>query len=63
MFDLGSRFGIIHDFEIYVGKSTIKSSTNLGLNGDIDIRLSEIIPKNKNYKLSFDNLFSSYNLI
>lgn len=26
-------------------------------------RLSEIIPKNKNFKLSFDNWFTSYNLV
>jgi len=63
MFALASKSGIIHDFEIYVGKSTIKSSTKMGLSGDIVIRLSDILPKHKNYKLSFDNWFTSYNLI
>lgn len=63
LFALASKSGIVHDFEIYVGKGTVKSITNLGLSGDIVIRLSEIIPKNKNFKLSFDNWFSSYNLI
>ncbi|XP_050063057.1 piggyBac transposable element-derived protein 3-like [Aphis gossypii] len=63
MFALASKSGIIHDFEIYVGKSTIKSSTKMGLSGDIVIRLSNILPKHKNYKLSFDNWFTSYNLI
>jgi len=41
----------------------VKSNTNLGLSGDIVIRLSEIIPKNQNFKLSFDNWFTSYNLV
>ncbi|KAE9525654.1 hypothetical protein AGLY_014181, partial [Aphis glycines] len=63
MFALASKSGIVHDFEIYVGKGTVKSNTNLGLSGDIAIHLSEIIPKNKNFKLSFDNWFTSYNLV
>jgi len=63
LFALASKSGIVHDFEIYVGKGTVKSVTNLGLSGDIVIRLSEIIPKNKNFKLSFDNWFTSYNLV
>lgn len=62
MFALASKSGIIHDFEIYVRKSTIKPSTKMGLSGDIVIRLSDILPKHKNYKLSFDNWFTSYNL-
>lgn len=44
MFALASKSGIVHDFEIYVGKGTLKSNTNLCLSGDIVIRLSEIIP-------------------
>lgn len=63
MFALASKSDIVHDFEIYVGKETVKSNTNLELSGDIVIRLSEIIPKNKNFKLSFDNCFTSYNLV
>jgi len=63
MFALASKLGIVHDFEIYVVKGTVKSNTNLGLSGDIVIRLSEIIPKNKNFKLSFNNWFTSHNLV
>lgn len=63
LFALASKSGIVHDFETYVGKGTVKSVTNLGLSGDIVMRLSEIIPKNKNFKLSFDNWFTSYNLL
>jgi hypothetical protein len=63
MFAVASSSGIIQDFEIYMGKGTIKSTSNLGLSGDIVLRLSDIIPKHKNYKLSFDNWFTSYNLM
>jgi hypothetical protein len=58
-----SALYIIHDLEIYGGKGTIKSTSNLGLSGDIVLRLSDIIPKHKNYKPSFDNWFTSYNLM
>lgn len=53
MFDLASKSGIVHDFEIYVGKGTVKSNTNLGLSGNIVIRLSKIIPLIINTNLVF----------
>lgn len=62
VFALASKCGIIHDFEIYIGKGTTKTNTKLGLSGDIVIRLTEVIPKNKNYKIFIDNWFTSYNL-
>lgn len=63
LFALASKSGIIHDFEVYVGKGTLNSTSGLGLSGDIVVRLSEIIPKNENFKLSFDNWYTSYNLM
>ncbi|KAF0706037.1 Uncharacterized protein FWK35_00033632, partial [Aphis craccivora] len=63
VFALASKSGFVHDFEFYVGKGTIKSKSTLGLSGDIIIRLCDIIPRNKNYKLCFDNWFTSYQLI
>lgn len=41
--------GIIFDFEIYVGKGTIKNPTDLGISGDIVLRLIENLPGNKNF--------------
>ncbi|CAH1958842.1 unnamed protein product [Acanthoscelides obtectus] len=53
--------GIIYDFEIYRGKGTVKE-TNLGISGDIVIRLVETLPRNINYKVFTDNWFTSYKL-
>lgn len=64
IFAIASQCGIIHDFEIYVGKKTIPSKTSkLGISGDIVIRLADCVPKYQNYKLCFDNWFTSYSLI
>lgn len=54
--------GIIYDFEVYVGKGTTEKSTELGISGDIVMRLSQYIPRNKNFKLYTDNFFTSYHL-
>ncbi|XP_039275920.1 piggyBac transposable element-derived protein 3-like [Nilaparvata lugens] len=64
VFAIASQSGIVHDFEVYVGKGTVKSTNNkLGLSGEIVVRLSEVIPKFQNYKLFCDNWFTSYHLI
>lgn len=63
VFALASKSGFVHDFEVYVGKNTVSSKSGLGLSGDIVIRLTDIIPKNKNFKLCFDNWFTSYQLM
>ncbi|XP_039300501.1 piggyBac transposable element-derived protein 3-like [Nilaparvata lugens] len=63
VFCLASRSGLLIDFEVYIGKGTAPSDSGLGLSGDIVIRLAQTIPKHKNYKLSFDNWFASYNLV
>ncbi|XP_068084847.1 piggyBac transposable element-derived protein 2-like [Anabrus simplex] len=56
--------GIINDFEIYRGKGTLQNSdSNLGISGDIVIRLCEGLPKYQNYKIFTDNWFTSYRLI
>lgn len=63
MFAIASKSGIIHNFEIYVGKGTVQlSDTGLGVSGDIVMRLTECIPKFENYKVAVDNWFNSYSL-
>lgn len=54
--------GFVYDFEIYAGKQTNVSASGLGFSSDIVMRLADGIPKNKNYKLYFDNWFSNYDL-
>ncbi|KAE9521569.1 hypothetical protein AGLY_018033 [Aphis glycines] len=57
------RLGIVHDFEIYVGKGTIQEShMGLGLSGDIVMRLLDCVPKFENHKVAFDSWFNSYAL-
>lgn len=63
MFARAGVSGIIYDFEIYVGKGTIKNNTSLGISGDVVIRLVENLPKHKNFKIFIDNWFTSFALL
>lgn len=49
VFALASKSGIVHDFEVYVGKGTDRE-TKLGITGDIVMRLVSILPKNKSLR-------------
>lgn len=52
LFAIASKSGIVHDFEIYIGKGTLPPSEHgLGISGDVVMRLAECIPKNENYKV------------
>lgn len=63
MFAIASASGIVHDFEIYTGKSTLPpTEQDLGISGDVVLRLVENVPKNQNYKVAMDNWFNSYHL-
>ncbi|MEI6864815.1 transposase [Flavicella sp.] len=55
--------GFIYDFLIYTGKGCIEDSENIGVSSAYVIKLSEDVPRNKNYKLFFDNWFSSLPLV
>jgi hypothetical protein len=52
----------LYDFQIYTGKNTTTKS-ELGISGDIVKTLVEHVPKHNNYKVIFDNWFSSYKLV
>lgn len=54
--------GMIYDFEVYFGKGTEQNS-KLGVTGDLVIRLCEMLPRNKNFKVYFDNFFTSLPLL
>ena len=53
--------GFVYDFEMYTGKGSV-NVTDLGVGADFVLRLARGIPKHKNYKLFFDNWFSSLDL-
>lgn len=62
VFGLASKSGMVHDFEIYVGKGTVPVE-RLGISGDIVLRLTEVVPRNQNYKVYIDNWFTSHALL
>ncbi|XP_065583822.1 piggyBac transposable element-derived protein 3-like [Artemia franciscana] len=53
--------GFVYDFEMYTGKGSVDVS-DLGVGADFVLRLARGTPKHKNYKLFFDNWFSSLDL-
>lgn len=63
MFARNGASGIMYDFEVYTGKSTITNKTELGISGDVVLKLCKSLPKNENFKIFTDNWFTSYKLI
>ena len=56
--------GIVCDFEVYAGKSlTPPISNELGVMGNLVLRLTSRLPDNVGHKVYFDNLFSSVPLL
>ena len=53
---------LVYDFMIYTGKA-MKLPRNLGVAGNIVIKLVENLPDDKNSKFYFDNWFSSVDLL
>ena len=54
--------GIIYEFEIYTGKMS-NAPIELGIIGDLVMRLCSNLPKNQNYKVYFDNFFCFLGLL
>ncbi|KAK2709388.1 hypothetical protein QYM36_013151 [Artemia franciscana] len=53
---------IIYDFEVYTGKGSIPV-TEFCQGAEVVLRLAEAIPRNRNFKLLFDNFYTSISLI
>lgn len=53
--------GLMYDFEIYTGKNTCED-VGLGFSGDIVMALTSSLPEEQNFKVYFDNWFSSLQL-
>ena len=54
--------GILHDFEVYEGKSPEPTSP-LGVSGDIIMKLTSTLGDNMWYRIYADSWFSSYSLV
>lgn len=61
---LAGSDGLPHNFEVYTGKAVHPPELpDVGASGNVVLRLAEPIPKNRNFKLFFDNWFSSVPLM
>nr|CAH7721048.1 unnamed protein product [Callosobruchus chinensis] len=65
-FFLSGTSGFSYDFDLYAGSqsnSVPPGAPDLGMSSKMVVKLSESIPKHQNYKLFFDNWFSSVPLM
>ncbi|XP_062538282.1 piggyBac transposable element-derived protein 3-like [Armigeres subalbatus] len=54
--------GILHDFDIYTGKSDKQPNGDWGISGDVVLNLVKTLPENQQIRIFADNWFSSYSL-
>ena len=60
IFVLSGVSGFSYDFDFYCGPTILQGEQpDLGASSNVVVKLSETIPKNLNYKLFFDNWFTS----
>lgn len=60
IFVLCDSTGLVYDFEVYVGKILpVPGLPDIGASSNVVLRMSESIPRGKNYLLFFDNWFAS----
>lgn len=67
-FVLCGMSGFAYNFEVYTGtennpNNRLASEPDLGASSNTVIRLSRIVPENKNYKIFFDNYYTSVGLL
>lgn len=62
MFTRAGTSGMVYDFTLYIGEGTCPSY-GLGISSDIVLFLVENLPKQQNFKLYFDNWFTSVSLL
>lgn len=68
LFVLCGVSGFSYKFELYAGQENdpskrLQNEPDLGASSNVVVRLSRIIPKNKNYRLFFDNYYTSLPLL
>ncbi|XP_051574810.1 piggyBac transposable element-derived protein 3-like [Myxocyprinus asiaticus] len=61
---LAGSDGVPHNFEVYTGKAVhLPELPDIGASGNVVLHLAEPVLKNRNFKLFFDNWFSSVPLM
>ena len=64
IFVLADEKGIVYNFDIYCGKIyPVDGYPDIGASGNIVLKLATIVPQMKNYKMFFDNWFTSVGLV
>lgn len=56
-----SRF--VYGLDVYVGKKTISQPSELGISRDIVLKLAELLPPHKGFKISLNNWYASHGLV
>lgn len=63
LFVLCDTKGLVHSFDIFTGKTDpAPGQPDIGANGNIVLKLAQVIHENVNHLLDFDNWFSSLDL-
>lgn len=62
-FILCGMSGYAYNFEIYTGTENNPAEKDLGASSNTVVRLTRIVPENKNHKLFFDNYYTSLRLM
>ncbi|XP_033973808.1 piggyBac transposable element-derived protein 3-like [Trematomus bernacchii] len=55
--------GMICDFDVYQGSDGIRAKSELGLSGDVVMKLASTLPEGQNYKVYADNYFTCVPLV
>ena len=55
--------GLLHDFDVYQGKGGNNDAKELGIGGDVVVKLCQTLPKDVEHKIYADNFFTSLKLI
>lgn len=66
LFVLAGMTGYAYNFEVYTGQENADirdGEPNLGASGNVVLRLARIIPRGGNYKIYFDNYYTSVQLL
>lgn len=63
IFSIAGASGLTYDFLVYIGKGTVDNNRGIGIGGEVVLKLVDFLPKDKNYKVTFDNWFCGLPLL
>lgn len=63
VFACAGASGFVYGLDVYVGKKTISQPSELGISRDIVLKLAELLPPHKGFKISLNNWYASHGLV